>query len=73
MNDDNEYRYGLLKRADTGRWAIDGQFEITSGDVIEVKIVDTWITTRIEHCGSDYYAVVPGIKLYGGMPARMKI
>ena len=69
---ESEYRSGVLMKVVTGRWAIDGRLEITSGEVIEVKVVDNWTTTRIEHNGVEYYAVVPGIKLYEGMPARMR-
>ena len=61
---------GNLKKLTTGRWSIGDDREITSGDVIEVKIAEHWIVTRIEHDESGYYAVVPGIKLYEGMSAR---
>lgn len=66
---------GILRKNDIDRWEIfDGEgrrWEITSGDVIEVRIGDdTWVTTRVEHNGKDYYAIEAGITLYNGMPAR---
>ena len=61
---------GLLMKNDIGRWSIGENDEITSGEIIEVNVSDNWITTRIEHDGTGYYAVVPGVQLYSGMKAR---
>ena len=69
----DDYYEGKLKRAETKRWSIGDNYEITSGEVIEVKIQDHWITTRIEHNGKDYYAVTPGILLQIGLLARQRL
>lgn len=63
---------GKLAKMQSGRWSIGNEWEITSGDVIEVKVGENWIATRIEHNGTGYYAVVTGILLYEGMPARRR-
>lgn len=68
----SEYQSGTLRKNPSGRWVIDSHWEITSGDVIEVKIGEHWIETRVEHDGFDYYPVVLGVELYDGMPARIK-
>lgn len=72
---------GKLRKNDIGRWEIvneSGQrIELTSGDVCEVQIGEVWHRTRIESQATNtppftaqYYAVLPGIRLYEGMPAR---
>lgn len=68
---------GKLIKNDIDRWEInDGEnrYELSSGDLCEVLVGEfktgVWFRTRIEHNGDDYYATVPGIKLYKGMPAR---
>jgi len=77
---------GKLYKNDIGRWEIVDEgahregvlrCQLTSGDVCEVLVGGNWIRTRIE-CGwddtkklSQYYATVPGIKLYEGQPARV--
>lgn len=72
---------GKLRKNEIGRWEVvdesGNRLELTSGDVVEVKVADHWIRTRIESMSSDkppftaeYYAVVPGVKLYSGQPAR---
>lgn len=67
-------RAGILRKNDCKRWEIqqvDGpRCEVTSGDVIEVIVAGAWVRTRVEHNGVDYYACVPGVKLYDGMLAR---
>lgn len=74
MHDEEHAVTGNLVRSAKGRWAIktnDGRiYEITSGEVIEVKIAGHWIRTRIEHNGKDYVAMIDGVKLYQGMSAR---
>lgn len=70
-----EYRFvGILVRSPTGRWAIktsEGRLiEITSGEIITVKIAGHWITTRIECSVDGYYAVTTGVQLCRGMEAR---
>ncbi|MEK6704612.1 MAG: DUF5348 domain-containing protein [Bdellovibrionota bacterium] len=67
---DDDYVQGQLNRTASGRWSIGDRFEITSGEVLEVRIGHYWIPTRIEHDGEDYFTVVSGIKLYGGMEVR---
>ncbi len=53
---------GQIHQNERGRFEID-DYELTSGDCIEVLIYDgqdntvKWIDTRIEHNGSDYYLV----------------
>lgn len=65
---------GTLKRNEIGRWEIvdsEGKrIELSSGSVVDVKIDDHWVQTRIEHNGKDYYPMVMGVSLYSGMPAR---
>lgn len=73
---------GELHKNDIGRWEIvceDGRVELSSGNVCEVKIGETWHRTRIESRSSpyppftaEYYAVLPGVRLYEGMPARIE-
>lgn len=51
---------GVLQIKPNGRYCI-GNYEITSGDVIEILVEDEdrpyWLRTGIEHNGTDYYAV----------------
>lgn len=44
---------------------------IGSGMVIEVKVKDQWIRTRIEHGPEGYYSIVDGINLKDGLPVRL--
>lgn len=72
---------GKLHKNEIGRWEIvteDGRVELSSGSVCEVKIGEVWHRTRIESRSTphapftaEYYAVLPGIRLYEGMPARL--
>jgi len=72
---------GKLHLNEIGRWEILDleykRYELTSGDLVEVAVGSHWIRTRIESRSapnppftSEYYATVPGIRLYEGMPAR---
>lgn len=68
---------GKLKKNECGRWVIFCELgveayesSLTSGSVCEINVAGHWIRTRIEHNGKEYYATVPGVKLYTGMPAR---
>lgn len=66
---------GKLYKNANDRWEIrndESRYELTSGDICEVKIADHWIKTRIEHNGKYYYAVVQGIRLYAGQDARVE-
>lgn len=69
---DERYHTGLLRKMETGRWSIGHDYEITSGEVIEVKVGACWITTRIESASGEYYPVVSGIQLHEGMLARQR-
>lgn len=61
---------GRLQKNERGRYELDENTQFTCGSGIELKICDTWVKTRIEHDGSDYYAVgLRGMKL-DGMTAR---
>lgn len=67
---------GHLRKNQCGRWEIvdnsGNRIEITSGDLIEVQVGETWIKTRIE-CGMDgYYAAVPGLKLFQGQKSKIE-
>ncbi|SGO61961.1 Uncharacterised protein [Mycobacterium tuberculosis] len=54
---------GFLRKNERGRYEIDDRFEFTSGQSIEVLVSDpnfdetTWVKTRVEHNGQDYYLV----------------
>ena len=61
---------GRLQKNERGRYELDENTQFTCGCWIELKICETWVKTRIEHEGSDYYAVgLRGMKL-DGMTAR---
>lgn len=61
---------GKLHKNERGRYELDENTQFTCGCGIELKICDTWVKTRIEHDGADYYAVgLRGMKL-DGMTAR---
>lgn len=66
---------GSLRKNEGERWEIirieESRYELTSGDVVEVKIGDHWFRTRVEHNGTEYYSTVPGIRFFNGMPARV--
>lgn len=66
---------GKLFKNQNDRWEIkndETRYELTSGDVCEIKVGDHWIKTRIEHNGKYYYSTVPGTKLYSGQEARVE-
>jgi hypothetical protein len=48
---------GMLKKTITGRYSINGEYELTSGDVLEVFCNGNWIRTSIEysHEKKNYY------------------
>ena len=61
---------GKLYKNSCGRYEIDDWTEFTCGDVLELELCGTWVRTRIEHDGVDYYAVgLKGLKL-DGLKAR---
>lgn len=53
---------GFLRKNENGRYEIEGR-EFTSGESVEVLISDpdfdetTWVRTRVEHNGENYYLV----------------
>ncbi len=72
---------GKLRLNSNSRWEIvddlDNCIELTSGEVIDVKIADQWIRTRIETKGrqdppyeAEYYATTSGVNLCSGLTAR---
>lgn len=50
------YTSGVLHKNDRGRYEIK-DYEWTCGKGIEALIDDTWICSRVEHNGKDYYIV----------------
>jgi hypothetical protein len=68
---------GKLKFSqESRRWQIcDEQgerlWEITSGEVIHVKVADQWIVTRIECGANGYYPVQRGVALYDGQQVEV--
>lgn len=67
---------GKLRKNDNKRFEIrcdqDGRrYELTSGDLVEIKVAGHWIRTRVEHNGKDYYATVAGAQLQEGLDARV--
>ena len=46
-------------------------YELTSGDLLDVKVGGKWITTSIEFGAGDYYATAPGIQLCNDLEARL--
>ena len=64
---------GVLYKNSDGRYAISENIWFTSGDSIEIYFGGSWLLTRIEHNGRNYYAVdLQGIKLEG-LQARMPL
>ncbi|MBS1401307.1 MAG: DUF5348 domain-containing protein [Firmicutes bacterium] len=61
---------GKLHKNERGRYELDEDTQFTCGSGIELKVCETWVKTRIEHDGTDYYAVgLRNLKL-DGMTAR---
>lgn len=66
---------GILKKNDIGRWEFN-DYELTSGNTVEIMIDDTWIKGRIEYAhDSKEYVFLAGMKetiigLRHGMRAR---
>ncbi len=72
MDNSNSY----LRKNDSDRWQI-GDCELTSGNLIEIKIDDYWVTGVIEHWNDNYYWFsrrdgVP-VVLHSGIHARLPI
>jgi len=67
---------GTLRKDENGRWEIvgeDGKSRVfTSGATLEVCVGRHWLSTSIEHDGTDYYASCPGVRLVKGLPARVQ-
>ena len=62
---------GKLHKNERGRYELDEETQFVCGSVIELKVCETWVKTRIEHDGTDYYAVgLRGLKL-DGLEARI--
>ena len=62
---------GRLTKNRDGRYCISDDVYFTSGDSIEIFFGDSWLLTRIEHDGKDYYAVdLLGVPLHG-LTARL--
>ncbi len=62
---------GILYKNRDGRYAISDNVWFTSGDTVEIYFGGSWLLTRIEHNGKEYYAVdLQGISL-AGLTARL--
>lgn len=62
---------GKLYKNDCGKYEIDDWEWFSCGSVIELCLCGTWVRTRIEHDGNDYYAVgLKGLKLDGLLARR---
>ena len=48
---------GYLKKNDNGRYSIREAYELTCGEVVEVKTPKGWMKMWVEHDGTDYYLV----------------
>jgi hypothetical protein len=46
---------GVLYKKSNGRYSINGNYEFTSGSLVEVFVNGEWILTRVEHTDGDYY------------------
>ena len=61
---------GKLYKNSYGKYEINEYDPFGCGRVIELELCGTWVRTRIEHDGDDYYAVgLKGLKL-DGLKAR---
>ena len=61
---------GKLHKNERGRYELDEETQFACGSGIELKICETWVKTRIEHDGTDYYAVGLRFLKLEGMTAR---
>ena len=61
---------GKLHKNERGRYELDEETQFTCGSVIELKVCETWVKTRIKHDGTDYYAVGLRDMNLEGMTAR---
>lgn len=72
---------GWLKLQENGRYAIvvkkgkqEHKLEIASGECLDIKIFDKWVTVRMEHDGEQYYfygeesRLYPSKKVYARVP-----
>lgn len=66
---------GLLKSDGQNRWRFfleNGQcLKLAPKQVVDVKIGDHWIVTKVEDYQDNIYPVVRGIRFYEGMPCRV--
>lgn len=61
---------GKLHKNERGRYELDEETQFVCGSVIELKVCETWVKTRIEHDGTDYHAVELWDMNLEGMTAR---
>jgi len=50
---------GILLKQDNGRYAINGDFQVTSGMVVEVEDGFKWVETSVEWNGDYYFVKLP--------------
>lgn len=66
---------GHLEQNALGAWLIvfpDHSFAyLMAGSLIELKIRDSWVLTRIDRNEDGFYSVTPGILLCQGLSARV--
>ena len=61
-----EKKEGKLYKNECGKFEIDEWHWFSCGNCVELFLCGTWVSTRIEHDGEDYYAVgLKGLKLDG--------
>ncbi len=59
-------REGKLYRNEQGKFEIDEWHWFSCGCTVDLCLCGTWVHTRIEHDGDDYYAVgLKGLQLDG--------
>jgi hypothetical protein len=65
---------GVLRKNENDRWEF-ADYELTSGDVVEILIGPHWIKGRMEHSGREYVFLVAEdaatLRLSVGMKARL--
>jgi hypothetical protein len=74
----SQYREGVLTKNEIGRWEF-SDYELTSGELVEVFVAEQWIRGRIEYLhGSQSYQLIISsgpdsetyVVLHTGMRAR---
>jgi hypothetical protein len=73
-------RVGILRLKSSGRWEIfygknkfgeEEVFELSSGTRVDLKILNRWIFTSIEHGKEGYYATTRGVALVPCLDVRL--